>query len=94
MMKNVMMSVLVAILAVSSNPAAAVAVGSAGAEIPGIGRGNLSLDKTWTTRGQENEAGSQVLIVRSLTSPVSFTAEGKGVEPSTGYPAPDFESGC
>jgi len=21
-------------------------------------------------------------------------AEGKGFEPSTGYPAPDFESGC
>jgi len=24
----------------------------------------------------------------------SFEAEGKGLEPSTGKPAPDFESGC
>ena len=29
-----------------------------------------------------------------VVSPYVSTAEGKGVEPSTGCPAPDFESGC
>lgn len=53
-----------------------------------------SLDKTWTTAGQETQAGSQVLCFSALPSPVSRLAEGKGFEPSTGCPAPDFESGC
>jgi hypothetical protein len=31
---------------------------------------------------------------RRVMATAGFKAEGKGVEPSTGYPAPDFESGC
>ena len=94
MLKYVLMIVVAAIVAATSNPAAAMAARVAGAEIPGVGPGKSPLDKTWTTGGQENEAGSQVLAVTSLTSPGSFEAEGKGFEPSTGCPAPDFESGC
>ena len=51
-------------------------------------------DKTGTTGGQEKEAGSQAAIVKALASRVSFPAEGTGLEPATGKPAPDFESGC
>jgi hypothetical protein len=50
--------------------------------------------KTWTMGVQEDEAGSQVPAATSLTSLVSFQAEGKGFEPSTACAAPDFESGC
>ena len=88
MMKSLMMIVLVAMLAVSDNPAAAMAT----AEIPGMYHGKLPLDKTWTTGGQENEAGSQVLAIASLTSHVSFRAEGMGFEPTTPCGASDFES--
>ncbi len=49
------------------------------AQIIGIGLGNLPLDKTWTTRWQKKEAGSQVRAVSSLTSPVSFQSGGQGI---------------
>ena len=64
------------------------------ATILGLAPRNMNLDKTWTTRGQERDAGSQVSAITALASHGSFRAEGKGFEPSTGYPAPDFESGC
>ena len=51
-------------------------------------------DKTGTNGCPTNENGSQVAVSSVLASRVSFRAEGKGLEPSTGYPAPDFESGC
>jgi hypothetical protein len=92
MMKYVMIIVLAASLAIGSNPATAMVAGGAGAEIPGVSPGKTFLDRTWTTWGRKNEAGSQVIVVTSLTSPSSFQAEGKGFEPSTGCPAPDFES--
>ena len=92
MMKSVMMIVLVAMLAVSSNPAAQWRPTAPAPSVPGVGPGTLSLDKTWTTRGQENEAGSQVPAISSLTSPVSFPAEGMGFEPTTPCGASDFES--
>ena len=94
MSQYVMMTVMAATLAVSTNLTAMMVARGATAETTGISRGRSPLDKTWTTWGQEKEAGSQVLAAVALTSPGSFTAEGKGVEPSTGYPAPDFESGC
>ena len=50
MMRYAMMIVLVAMLAVSSNPAA-TAAGGAGAGLPGVGAGNAPLAKTWTTGG-------------------------------------------
>ena len=97
MMKSVMTIVLVAMLAVSSNPAAimaaVVAAKSAGAESSSVSSWNLFLDKTWTTWGQENVAGSQVLAVSSLTSTVSFSAEGMGLEPTTPCGAPHFQCG-
>ena len=49
-------------------------------------------DKTGTRGVQETEHGSQVAIIKALTSRVSFRAEGKGLEPSTPYGATDFES--
>jgi hypothetical protein len=49
-------------------------------------------DKTGTTTSPENNTGSQGAAVQQLASRVSFEAEGKGFEPSTGFPAPDFES--
>ena len=93
MMKYVMMIVLVAMLAASGKPAAEVRARCAGAEIPSVSPGNATLDKTGTTGGQENEAGSQVLAVSSLTSPVSFQAEGTGFEPATPCGAPHFQCG-
>ena len=93
MTKYVLM-IVVAAMAATGNPAVTMMAGDAGAEIPGVDRGISSLDRTWTTRRQKNEAGSQVLDWQVLTSPVSSQAEGKGFEPSTGCPAPDFESGC
>ena len=85
------MFVFTAMLAVSSNPAAMTAAGAAS---PGVSPGEAPLDKTWTTRGHRDQMGSQVAEISALTSPGSFSAEGKGVEPSTACAAPDFESGC
>jgi hypothetical protein len=50
-------------------------------------------DKTGTIMSRQNDSGSQMVEVKPFTSRASFTAEGKGFEPSTGCPAPDFESG-
>jgi len=74
MMKYVMMIVLLAMLAISGNPATAMVAGGTGAAARNrsVGQGNSYLAKTWTTRGQENEAGSQVLVVSALTSHGSF----------------------
>ena len=88
MMKNVFMLVIMvaAIVAVTGNMAAmAAADGGAGVKYPGASGENLILDKTGPTGAQENEAGSQVLVLSGLTNPVSFLAEGKGFEPSTGW---------
>ena len=49
-------------------------------------------DKTGTSGQPENNNGSQAIAIQQLASPVSFAAEDKGFEPSTGFPAPDFES--
>src|SRR5438128_8898550 len=99
MLKFVLMIILATAMAASGNsaaaaskPAAIAEAGQAGAESLGFAVGFLPLDKTWTTTGQENEAGSQVLANSRLTSPVSFSAEGKGFEPSTPCGASDFES--
>jgi hypothetical protein len=82
MLEYVMMIVLAAVTAAMGNPVAIMAAGGAGAEIHGVGPGKPSLDKTWTSRGQENAAGSQVPFFSALTRPGSFSAEGKGFEPS------------
>ena len=51
------------------------------------------LDKTWTTGVQENKEGSQAFVNQVLTSPVSFQAEGTGIEPATPFGAPHFQCG-
>ena len=38
----------------------------------------LDLDKSWTTEGQENNDGSQVMTSKALASRVSFPAERTG----------------
>ena len=53
----------------------------------------LDRDKTGTNSSRKNETGSQTAKSKPNASRVSFGAEGKGFEPSTGFPAPDFESG-
>lgn len=52
----------------------------------------INRDKTGTFPGHQKEHGSQTLMIQALANRVFFKAEGKGVEPSTGYPASDFES--
>jgi hypothetical protein len=49
-------------------------------------------DETGTSTTPKNNTGSQDAAMQQLASSVSFGAEGKGFEPSTGFPAPDFES--
>ena len=49
-------------------------------------------DKTGTSTIPKNTSGSQTAKNKPNASRGSFLAEGKGFEPSTGFPAPDFES--
>jgi hypothetical protein len=99
MMNCVLMIVLAAMLVTSGNAAiatahsrpVALAAGDRHPVAPGVRPGLRPLAKTWTTRGQETKAGPQVLAAAALTGPGFFLAEGKGFEPSTGCPAPDFE---
>ena len=60
----------------------------AAAVMPETGR-----DKTGTNLLPGNEVGSLPAKNKPLASGFSFEAEDKGFEPSTGFPAPDFESG-
>jgi hypothetical protein len=96
MFKYVLIS-LAAAMAVRTNPVVAAAhfavavTGQAVAEGRGNGVGFPPLDKTWTRWGQDSEACAQVLANSRLTKPVSFSAEGKGFEPSTPCGASDFE---
>ena len=57
------------------------------------GRQVSGRDKTGTNGCPVLEAISQHHTGKELATARSFEAEGKGVEPSTGCPAPDFESG-
>ena len=50
-------------------------------------------DKSGTTGCQETKMDSQALCLQVLTRPASFQAEGTGLEPATGYPAPHFQCG-
>ena len=79
MLRYVMTIVVAAATVATFSPAVAMIGGDAGTEVPYATSGNESLDKTGTTRGQEKEAGSQVLVDSSLTSPISFHAEGTGL---------------
>jgi hypothetical protein len=49
-------------------------------------------DKTGTNPLPRNAAASQMAKNMAKAGCISFEAEGKGFEPSTGFPAPDFES--
>ena len=72
-------------MTVNSNPTMMTTVSGVGAdavEYNSVGlknMGNRPLDKTWTTGVQENEAGSQVLDITALTSPMSFQAKRTGL---------------
>jgi len=95
MVKYLLLIVLAAAVA-GSGLLVALATDSCGPapqSMTGRTAGISPLDRTWTTGVQENEEGPQVLVSQVLASPGSFLAEGKGFEPSTGCPAPDFESG-
>jgi hypothetical protein len=83
MVKYVMMMVMAAALAVDRTAGDTAPATVARAEYAGAVAGIVPLDKTWTTWGQENAAGPQVLVAAALTSPVSFQAEGTGLEPAT-----------
>ena len=94
-MMYLLMIVVAAVAAASGLPATTAAADALRSAVQGCGvpDGVPSLDKTWTTGGQENEAGSQVLVFQVLTSPVSFQAEGTGLEPATPCGAPHFQCG-
>ena len=49
-------------------------------------------DKTGTSTNPKNTSDSQIAKNKPNASRGSFSAEGKGFEPSTGFPALDFES--
>jgi hypothetical protein len=50
-------------------------------------------DKTGTSLGGQDQQGSQTLVFPTFSSRSVLEAEGRGLEPPTGFPAPDFESG-
>lgn len=54
----------------------------------------LTRDKTGTIADQAKKESSQLLGVQEVASFGVSPAEDKGFEPSTGYPALDFESSC
>jgi hypothetical protein len=83
MLKYVMMIVVAAHVSATNNPAIMMMAEGAEDEIPFTSPKISPLDKTWTTRGQETEEGSEMLVFLALTSPVSFRAEGTGLEPAT-----------
>ena len=63
------------------------------AEVSKVNQSNTVRLATETKTCPDNNTGSQAVVMQQLASHVSFEAEGKGFEPSTGFPAPDFESG-
>lgn len=48
-------------------------------------------DKTGTTACPKNSNGPQTPVNQALASRVFFQAEGMGLEPTTGFPAPHFQ---
>lgn len=52
-----------------------------------------ALDKTGTTWGAPNCAAAQTTVAKSFGTTFSFSAEGMGIEPTTGFPAPHFQCG-
>jgi hypothetical protein len=85
--------ITIATIIVAGPVAAALGEGCQNFEPGGHNREAHERDKTGTTTSPENSTGSQAVAIQELASEVSFEAEGKGFEPSTGFPAPDFESG-
>ncbi len=51
-------------------------------------------DNTGTNGAAEKTGVSQTPVKQVVANRPSFKAEGRGLEPPTGFPAPDFESGC
>ena len=92
MVKFCEMIVLVAMLAVSSSPATVTGGRGCRGQNPRRRSGEAVPGQNLDNWGARNEAGSQVLAIASLTSPVSFSAEGMGFEPTTPCGASDFES--
>jgi hypothetical protein len=68
-------------------PATMLTARCAAAVIPETAR-----DKTGTNLLPRNEVGSLPAKNKPIARCFSFEAEDKGFEPSTGFPAPDFES--
>jgi hypothetical protein len=48
-------------------------------------------DNSWTTGVQENRINSEITPQSVLANRSSFGAEGTGLEPATGFPAPHFQ---
>ncbi len=94
MTKCTMMIVVVAAMAITGMTATMAAHGTVAAkENLGQTAGTTFPDRNLDNRGQEDEAGLQVLALTSLTSPNSFLAEGTGIEPATPFGAPHFQCG-
>ncbi len=84
----IIVSTMMAIVALSLGSMEAV-----GASALSVKLRDTRLDKTGTNRAAKNDNSPQTPVFQALTSCGSLKAEGKGLEPSTGCPAPDFESG-
>ena len=51
-------------------------------------------DKTGINDPTSKTIGTQSVTDQAFASSCSFRAEGMGLEPTTGCPAPEFQSGC
>jgi hypothetical protein len=51
-------------------------------------------DKTGTSASPETTNGSRTREISMSASRQDTVAEGMGLEPTTGFPAPEFQSGC
>lgn len=53
----------------------------------------INRDKTGTSASPQNTIGPQMPNSQALASRMILEAEGMGLEPTTGCPAPEFQSG-
>ena len=79
MMKYVLMIVLAAIAGGQQQPGRHDGGRGRRGRDPRRQSGEPPLAKTWTTGGQENEAGSQVLAVAVTYEPWLFSSGGQGI---------------
>jgi hypothetical protein len=91
-MRKIMICLGAMLVAQTGKTAFHLSAADALAATPRVWPAKAVLDKTWTLRGQEKQAGSQVLVSKSLTSQSSFQAEGTRFELATQLPGHHISS--